>query len=58
MLYMCFIMFKMMLTFKSRAKHKVLIVINFVRQKSFSYKERVFQHLRHDINKVFIVIKL
>ena len=42
MLYMCFIMFKMMLTFKSRAKHKVLVVINFVRQKSFSYKERVF----------------
>ena len=42
----------------SGSKHKVLIVINFVRQKSFSYKEGVFQHLRHDINKVFNVINL
>ena len=41
-----------------RSKHEVLIVINFMRQKSFSYKEHVFQHLCHDINKVFIVINL
>ena len=39
--YMCFIMFKIILTFTSQSKHKVLIVINFVRQKSFSHKERV-----------------
>ena len=58
MLYMCFIMFKIILTFPLRSKHKVLLVINFVRQKSFSYKERMFQNICHDINKVFIVINL